>query len=88
MSNRKSKQIPQRICIVCRQKSDKRHLLRLVRTPQGVMIDPTGKQQGRGAYVCDNPDCRQRVASTAILNKALKTILTDEDRQRLRDIAS
>lgn len=86
--SRKSKPIPQRTCIVCRQKFDKRQLMRLVRTSDGVTIDPTGKQEGRGAYICDQADCRTKVASTAILNRALKMTLSDEDYQRLRDIAS
>ncbi|MEM9951194.1 MAG: YlxR family protein [Chloroflexota bacterium] len=86
--SRKQKHIPQRTCVVCRQKFDKRQLVRLVRTSDGVLVDPTGKQDGRGAYLCDSADCRQKATSTAILNHALKTTLTDEDRQRLRDIAS
>jgi len=83
----KQKHVPQRTCVICRQKVDKRQLTRLVKTPEGVYVDSSGKQNGRGAYVCDNPDCRLRAASTDILNKALRTVLSDEDRQRLRDIA-
>ncbi|MGB7340959.1 MAG: YlxR family protein [Phototrophicaceae bacterium] len=84
----KQRHLPQRTCVVCRQKFDKRQLIRLVRTPDGIHVDPSGKQEGRGAYVCDSTDCRQQAASTTILNKALRMSLSDEDRQRLRDIAS
>ncbi len=83
----KQKHVPQRTCVICRQKFDKRQLTRLVRTPEGVFIDSSGKRDGRGAYVCDSLDCRQRAASTDILNKALRTTLNEDDRQRLRDVA-
>lgn len=85
---RKQKHIPQRTCVICRQKFDKRHLMRLVRTDLGVFLDTSGKRDGRGAYICDNSDCRTRAVSTDILNKALRTVLNEEDRQRLREIAS
>lgn len=84
----KQKHIPKRTCAICRQKFEKRQLLRVVRTSEGVFSDTSGKRDGRGAYVCDNSDCRQRAISTDILNKALRTVLSDEDRQRLREIAS
>lgn len=86
--SRKQKHVPQRTCVICRQKVDKRQLTRLVNTPEGVYVDSSGKRDGRGAYVCDKPDCRQRALSTDVLNKALRTVLSDEDRQRLRDTAS
>ncbi len=86
--SRKQKHIPQRTCVICRQKFDKRHLMRLVRTKDGVFLDTSGKRDGRGAYLCDNTECRNRAVSTDILNKALRTVLNDEDRQRLREIAS
>lgn len=78
------KHIPQRTCVVCRDKDAKRQLTRLVRTDSGVVIDPSGKLNGRGAYLCDNPTCWARAASTDILSKALRTTLTAEDRQRLQ----
>jgi len=58
--------------------------MRLVRTENGVLVDPSGKMNGRGAYLCDNPRCWDRAVSTTILNKALKTVLTDSDRQQLQ----
>ncbi|GAB5491468.1 MAG: YlxR family protein [Phototrophicaceae bacterium] len=83
----KQKHVPQRTCIVCRQKFDKRHLMRLVKTSEGIILDASGKRDGRGAYVCNNLDCQTRVASTDILSKALRTGLNDDDRQRLRELA-
>lgn len=72
---RKQKHVPQRTCIVCRKKTDKRQLVRIVRTVDGVVVDPTGKQNGRGAYLCDNPMCWQQAIERNMLDKVLKTEL-------------
>jgi uncharacterized protein len=60
---------------------DKRRLTRLVRTPEDVvLVDPTGKQNGRGAYICDQPACWEKLLrNRSILNQALKTAVCDED---------
>ena len=72
---------PQRTCIACRQKTDKRRLTRIVRTAENqVVVDKTGKQNGRGAYVCDQPACWQKISSKpGILNQALKTKMSSEN---------
>jgi len=77
----RAKHIPQRTCFVCRQKRDKRQLTRLVRTPEGsVLVDGTGKQNGRGAYLCDQIACWDKViADSHLLNKALKTMVASAD---------
>lgn len=77
------KRIPVRMCVVCRQKSNKRALIRLVKTETGVYPDPSGKRSGRGAYLCDSRSCWERAVSTDMLSKALRTILTQDDRERL-----
>lgn len=84
----KTKHVPMRTCVICRQKLEKRHLIRFVSTPDGVFLDPTGKSDGRGAYVCDQIECRQRVLSSDVLAQALRTSLTDADRQRIREVVS
>ena len=75
------KHVPQRTCFVCRKKRDKRQLTRLVRTPEGpVVVDPTGKQNGRGAYLCDDLTCWTKVLGNGrLLNQALKTDVSAED---------
>jgi len=75
------KHVPQRTCVVCRGQFDKRRLTRIVRTPDsGVLIDPTGKRGGRGAYLCDQSACWDKVIRhPAILNQALNAQLTDEE---------
>lgn len=77
------KHVPVRTCVVCRKKAAKRTLTRVVRTDEGVMIDPAGKLRGRGAYVCDQASCWNRALTTPVLAKALRTTLTDADRDRL-----
>lgn len=79
------KHIPQRTCVVCRTKDAKRQLTRVVKTPDGrIEIDPTGKLNGRGAYICDNPDCWTRAAESNALGAALRVVLTDDARTLLR----
>lgn len=76
--------VPQRTCVGCRETGPKRSLIRLVRTPEGVQVDPTGKRHGRGAYVHDRRSCWEDALKGA-LGKALRTRLTDEDHDRLLD---
>src|SRR5262245_10225643 len=79
------KHVPQRMCIACRDRSAKRALVRIVRTPEGtVEIDPTGKRNGRGAYLCENRPCWERALSGRMLADALKTDIDDQTRAALR----
>ncbi len=78
------KHVPQRMCISCRERSAKRTLFRVVRTPEGtVEIDLTGKKNGRGAYLCDDPACWRRALSSDTLSRALKIDLPEEAVERL-----
>ncbi len=68
------KKVPQRICVGCRQTRGKKELIRIVRTPeQQVVIDPTGKRSGRGAYICRNIACLRAALSGKHLQHALKS---------------
>jgi uncharacterized protein len=77
------KHIPQRTCVGCRIVLSKRSLVRLVRRPGGVQLDPTGKLAGRGAYLHNRRSCWERGLKGPLEN-ALKTTLTAEDVQHLR----
>jgi predicted RNA-binding protein YlxR (DUF448 family) len=80
------KHIPQRTCVVCKVTSAKRTLTRIVRTADaGVQLDPTGKRNGRGAYLCSQVSCWQRAIQSDVLDRALRTTLTAEDKQRLNE---
>lgn len=81
------KHVPQRTCVACRQVQGKRALARVVRTPDsGVVIDPTGKRSGRGAYVCMRQECWE-IALKGRLEHALKAILTPTERETLATYA-
>lgn len=80
---RRVKHVPQRTCIACREVQAKGSLVRLVRTPDGVFPDPTGKLVGRGAYLHARRECWERGVKGALPN-ALRTQLTEEDKQRLK----
>jgi uncharacterized protein len=81
------KHIPQRTCVGCRTVLSKRALVRVVRTADGVLVDPTGKLAGRGAYLHNQRSCWERGLKGALAN-ALKTSLSAEDRQRLEEFIS
>jgi len=81
------KHIPQRTCVGCREVLPKRSLIRIVRSPQGVQVDPTGKLAGRGAYLHDRRTCWERGLKGSLAN-ALKTNLIDEERDRLSAFAA
>jgi len=81
--------VPQRTCVACRDKSNKRALFRIVRTPDGqAEVDLTGRKPGRGAYICDTPACWERATKSSKLDHALKTELTPETKDALRAFAA
>ena len=82
MTRRKHK--PQRMCVACRQSQDKKNLVRLVRTPDGVFVDETGKMPGRGAYLHEDPSCWESGVNK-YLQKALRTTYREDDLERLSD---
>ncbi len=84
MSSLARKHVPERMCVVCRDKAGKRTLTRIVRSDAGVQVDPSGKLNGRGAYLCDREVCWETAVKTDVLSKALRMPLTEEDRERLR----
>lgn len=75
--------MPQRTCVGCREILAKRGLIRVVRTPEGLRVDPTGKIPGRGAYLHDRRSCWERGLKGALAH-ALKVEITDQDRETLR----
>jgi uncharacterized protein len=79
------KHVPQRTCIACRSSDAKRQLLRIVRTPDGqVEIDPTGKKNGRGAYLCKLKSCWDVGLNKKALDFALKVTIEAESREKLK----
>lgn len=78
------KHIPQRTCVGCREVLAKRSLIRIVRTAEGVRIDPTGKLDGRGAYLHDQRSCWESGLKGS-LEHALKMEFSEADRDLLKE---
>ncbi len=67
----KTKKIPMRMCIACREMKPKKEMTRVVRNADGdIFFDPTGKAAGRGAYVCADPVCLKKMSDKKLLHKA------------------
>ena len=65
--------VPQRKCIGCNESKPKKELIRIVKTPEGEMlVDDTGRANGRGAYICNDTECLQKAIKTKGLNRAFK----------------
>lgn len=76
--------IPVRTCIGCREVLSKKELVRVVRMPEGIMVDPTGKLNGRGAYLHPRKECWERARKGSLAN-ALKVVLSKQDLEYLND---
>jgi len=74
-----AKKIPLRQCIGCGEMKNKKEMLRVLRTEdQGIILDTTGRKNGRGAYICPNPECMRRARKLKGLDKAFKMPIPDE----------
>ena len=79
------KKIPQRQCMGCRERKEKRELIRVVRAPDGgVSLDFRGKAPGRGAYICPNPECLKKALRSKALDRSLEVTIPEEVYGRLQ----
>ena len=68
-----------RTCIVCREKKDKSHFIRIVKSADNnFFVDKTNKASGRGCYVCNHDDCLGKLKKSRALNRAFKTNIDEE----------
>ena len=73
-----TKKIPLRQCIACREMKEKRSMLRIVKNSEGrIFLDFSSKASGRGAYICDNPDCIKKLKKGRLLNKVFSCAVDD-----------
>ena len=73
------KKIPQRQCMGCRERKNKRDMIRVVRGTDGsVRLDFGGKMSGRGAYVCPNPECLKKAIRSKALDRSLEVTIPEE----------
>ncbi len=78
------KKIPQRQCMGCRERKAKRDMLRVVRQTDGtVSLDFGGKVNGRGAYVCPDPECLKKAQKSRALERCLETDIPQEVYDRM-----
>ncbi len=83
------KHVPQRMCVACRGHDTKRGLYRIVRTPEGqVEPDPTGRRNGRGAYLCGQAACWEKALASGILARALNVEIDSKTLETLRRYAA
>lgn len=70
----KSKKVPLRKCVGCGERREKKELIRVLRTPEGeVVLDLSGRANGRGAYICRSAECLKKAARNRGLYRSLET---------------
>lgn len=78
------KKIPMRQCLGCREMKPKKSLVRIVRSPEGVIaLDTKGKASGRGAYICHDMMCLKKARRSKALERSLETAIPEEIYDRL-----
>ena len=82
----KKKKIPMRRCIVSNEMKPKKEMIRIVRTPEGGLeIDPSGKKNGRGAYVSLEPELVENAKKNKLFERQFETAVSDDFYQELYD---
>ena len=71
-----NKKIPMRQCVGCGEM--KKELIRVIKTEEEVLLDTTGRKNGRGAYICANPECLKKARKSKGLERSLKASIPDE----------
>ncbi|MGL5756015.1 MAG: RNase P modulator RnpM [Paraclostridium sp.] len=75
----KVKKVPQRKCIACQDRDNKKELIRIVKNKDGqIFLDKTGRANGRGAYLCNSKECLKKAIKSKALNRAFKIEVPDE----------
>ena len=79
-----AKKVPLRQCVGCGEMKSKKEMLRILKTVEGdIVLDTTGKKNGRGAYLCQSGDCMKKVRKTKGLERSLKVKIPDEIYEKL-----
>lgn len=68
-----------RQCTGCREMKNKKEMIRVIRTAEGeILLDATGRQNGRGAYLCKSPECLAKARKSKGLDRSLKVTIPEE----------
>ena len=79
------KKIPMRKCVGCQEMKSKREMIRILKTEsEEIILDATGKKNGRGAYLCLSRECLDKAIKNHGLERSLKTAVPDEVYERLK----
>lgn len=82
----KKRKIPMRKCLGCGENKSKKDLIRIVKTTEGeIVVDTTGKVNGRGAYICNDPNCLKNAFESKSISKSLKGEVTEEIYTKLQE---
>ena len=74
-----AKKIPFRKCVGCGSLKEKREMIRVIKTPEDeVVLDATGRKNGRGAYICMNPECLRAARKSKGLERSLKISIPEK----------
>ena len=74
-----NKKIPLRQCVGCMEMKEKKSMIRVLKTPEGdIVLDTTGKKNGRGAYLCNSMDCLKKAQKNKGLERSFKMSLSNE----------
>lgn len=81
------KKQPERTCMGCNEKKNKNELIRIVKNKENqISVDKTGKLEGRGAYICNNLNCLEKLIKTKRLEKIFDMKISDEIYEKLRGV--
>jgi predicted RNA-binding protein YlxR (DUF448 family) len=80
------KKIPQRTCIGCNSKKDKKDLIRVVKNKDGVIsVDLTGKKEGRGVYICKTEECLNKAIKNKKMSRAFEMEIDEKIYESLKE---
>ena len=72
-----NKKISMRQCVGCGEMKAKKELIRVIKTEEEILIDATGKKNGRGAYICADPECLKKARKSKGLERSIKIAIPD-----------
>lgn len=79
------KKVPLRKCTGCQEMKNKKEMLRVLRTPEGeIVLDETGRKNGRGAYICRSLECLEKARKNKGLERSLKVKIPEETYESLK----
>lgn len=82
----KNRKVPVRQCVGCQEMKSKKEMIRIIRTnEEEILLDTTGKKNGRGAYICPNPECLKKAVKNKGLERSFKQAVPAEVYETLKE---